>query len=62
MMEDAANYQVLSLKGSDLKVRSYKRRKAHSKLKSGCRTCKAKRVKVRPLSKIAILSSHSSSC
>ena len=39
-------FQVLSLNYFDPRVRDYKKRKVHKKTKSGCLTCKAKKVKV----------------
>jgi hypothetical protein len=41
-----AGFQVLSLNYFDPRVRDYKKRKVHKKTKSGCLTCKAKKVKV----------------
>lgn len=45
-----ALFQVLARDDDqlDLKVREYKKRKLHKKTKSGCLTCKAKKVKVCP--------------
>jgi hypothetical protein len=41
-----AGFHVLSLNDFDPRVRDYKKRKVHKKTKSGCLTCKAKKVKV----------------
>jgi len=45
-MDAKAGFQILSLNGFDLRVRDYKKRKEHKKTKSGCLTCKVKKVKV----------------
>jgi hypothetical protein len=42
----AAGFQVFSLQDSTLKVQTYKKRQFTHKTKSGCLTCRAKRVKV----------------
>jgi hypothetical protein len=45
-MDAQAGFQVLSLNDFDGGVRDYKKRKVHKKTRSGCLTCKAKKVKV----------------
>lgn len=45
-MNAKPGFQVLSLNDFDPRVRDYKKRKVHKKTKSGCLTCKAKKVKV----------------
>lgn len=45
-MDAKARFQVLSLNDFDPRVRDYKKRKMHKKTKSGCLTCKEKKVKV----------------
>jgi hypothetical protein len=45
-MDVKTGFQVLSLNGFDPRVRDYKKRELHKKTKSGCLTCKAKKVKV----------------
>ena len=47
MMEAAAAFQVLSLNEYEPQIRDYKKRKLHKKTRSGCLTCRTKRVKVR---------------
>ncbi|KAF2866328.1 hypothetical protein BDV95DRAFT_208403 [Massariosphaeria phaeospora] len=45
LMATIARFQVLSLQGRDSRLRDYKHRKAHSKVRSGCVACRTKRVK-----------------
>jgi hypothetical protein len=42
---DAA-FQVFSIKEADPKLREIKKRRPHKKTRSGCLSCKAKKVKV----------------
>jgi hypothetical protein len=46
-MESKTAFQVFSISELDGRVREYKKRKLHEKTKSGCQTCKVKKVKVR---------------
>lgn len=43
----AGSFQVLSLNGPKLELREHKKRRPHKKTKSGCLSCKVKKVKVR---------------
>lgn len=41
------NFQVMSFSQQDgVKARKYQKRKTHAKSKTGCATCKVKRIKV----------------
>jgi hypothetical protein len=48
MLNPEPNYQVLSQirDGANLYLRQYKKRKTHTKTRSGCLTCKTRKVKV----------------
>lgn len=48
MLNPEPNYQVLSQirDGPNLYLRQYKKRKTHTKTRSGCLTCRARKVKV----------------
>ncbi len=52
-MDTQSGFQVLSSNNPDLRIRDYKKQRPHKKSRSGCLSCKVKKVKVCVFSRLS---------